>query len=58
MELYGDPNAVKLYTQPAQSPDLNVNNLGFFCSLQSKYYMTFPKNSIELMEMVEEVYKE
>jgi hypothetical protein len=51
-ELYGDPNAVKLYTQLAQSPDLNVNDLGFFSSLQSKYYMTSPKDS-----MVEQAYK-
>jgi hypothetical protein len=54
-ELYGNKNAVKLYTQPAQSPDLNVkNDLGFFASLQSMYYRTSPKNSsIDLIEMVE-----
>jgi hypothetical protein len=57
MELYGDPNAVTLYTQPAQSPDLNVNDLGYFSSLQSKYYMTSTKDSIELIEMVEEAFK-
>jgi hypothetical protein len=28
-ERFGDPNAIKLYTQLAQSPDLNVNDLGF-----------------------------
>jgi hypothetical protein len=52
-ELYGNKNAVKLYTQLAQSPDLNVNDLGFFASLQSMYYRTSPKNSIDLIEMVE-----
>jgi hypothetical protein len=57
MELYGEPNAVKLYTQPAQSPDLNVDDLGFFNSLQSKYYRTSPKNSVELIEMVKDAYK-
>jgi hypothetical protein len=46
MEMYGDPDAVKLYTQPAQSPDLNIIALGFSSSLQSKYYKTSPKNSI------------
>jgi hypothetical protein len=52
--LYGNEDApVKLYTQPAQSPDLNVNDLGFFASLQSMYYRTSPKNVIELIEMVE-----
>jgi hypothetical protein len=48
-ELYGNEDAVKLYTQPAQSPDLNVNDLGFFASLQSLYYRTSPKNSLELI---------
>ncbi|KAG7337821.1 hypothetical protein IV203_012706 [Nitzschia inconspicua] len=56
-ELFGDPTAVKLYTQPAQSPDLNVNDLGFFNSLQSRYYQTAPKDALELIEMVEETYK-
>ena len=55
-ELYNDRDAVKLYTQPANSPDLNVNDLGFFASLQSIYYRTSPKNSIELIEMVEEAF--
>jgi hypothetical protein len=54
LELYGNEDAVKLYTQPAQSSDLNVNDLGFFASLlQSMYYRTSPKNAIELIEMVE-----
>ncbi|KAG7339952.1 hypothetical protein IV203_025002 [Nitzschia inconspicua] len=56
-ELFGDPSAVKLYTQPAQSPDLNVNDLGFFSSLQSRYYQTSPKDALDLIEMVEETYK-
>jgi hypothetical protein len=34
---HGNKNVVMLYTQPAQSPDLNVNDLGFFASLQSMY---------------------
>jgi hypothetical protein len=54
-ELYGNENAVKLYTQPAQSPDLllNVNDLGFFASLQSMYYKTAPKDAMELIDKVE-----
>jgi hypothetical protein len=54
LELYGNEDAVKLYmTQPAQSPDLNMNDLGFFASLQSMYCRISPKNAIELIEMVE-----
>jgi hypothetical protein len=52
-ELFSDKNAVILYTQPAQSQDLNVNDLGFFASLQSIYYYKIsPKNSIELLTEV------
>jgi hypothetical protein len=51
LELYGNEDAVKLYTQPAQSPDLNVNDLGFFASLQSLYYKISPKNDLELIEI-------
>ena len=45
-------DSIKLYTQPAQSPDLNVCDLGFFASLQAHYYRTSPKDAIELIEMV------
>jgi hypothetical protein len=40
-ELFGNPNAIKLYTQPAHYPDLNVNDLRFFNSLQSRYCKTY-----------------
>jgi hypothetical protein len=53
-ELYhGNKNAVTLYTQPAQSPDLNVNDLGFFASLQSMYYKTAPTDALELIDKIE-----
>ena len=29
---------IKLVTQPAQSPDLNINDLGFFSSLKSRVW--------------------
>ena len=46
-------HARELYTQPAQSPDLNVNDLGFFASLQSMYYKTAPTDALELIDKVE-----
>jgi hypothetical protein len=55
--LVGYPNEEKLYTQLAQSPDLNVNNIGFFNSLQSRYYRIYPKNSIELIKLVDNACK-
>jgi hypothetical protein len=49
-ELLGDSNAVKLYTQLTQSLDLNVNDLCFFHSLQSRYCRTSAKTSVELID--------
>ncbi|XP_021773301.1 uncharacterized protein LOC110737253 [Chenopodium quinoa] len=42
--------------QPAQSPDLNVLDLGLFRSIQSLQYQSFPKNVDELVEKVIESY--
>jgi len=44
----------KLVTQPANSPDLNINDLGFFNALQSMHCCTTPRNEVELIEMVEQ----
>ena len=51
---------VELVTQPAQSPDLNVNDLGFFASLKSRVWgMNATGSSIdELVETIFEQYEE
>jgi DNA-binding transcriptional regulator YhcF (GntR family) len=49
---------VKLYTQPANSPDLNILDLGLFNAIQAAYYRTSPRNQVQLIEMVEKTYKE
>jgi hypothetical protein len=36
---------------------MNINNLGFFNSLQSRHYKTSPKNCSELIEILEDAYK-
>ena len=50
------PNAVmekglnlELYTQPANSPDVNVEDLGFFRSIQS-FNDSCPRNALELID--------
>jgi len=48
----------KLVTQPANSPDLNINDLGFFNALQSMHYCTTPRNEVELIAMVEKTFTE
>ena len=42
---YGLEGQINVITQPANSPDLNVNDLGFFNSLQTYYWQTNPKKS-------------
>ena len=44
-----------LYTQPAQSPDLNILDLGFFRAIQSFNDAT-PSSEMELIASVEEAY--
>lgn len=39
----GLKNKVFLYNQPAQSPDLNINNLGFFRAIEAIYKRECPK---------------
>jgi hypothetical protein len=47
---------IKLITQPAQSPDTNVCDLGFFAAWQADYYRKSPRNVVEMIAMVKESY--
>ena len=49
---------IDLYTQPPNSPDTNVNDLGFFASLQAKYYRHNPKSSFDIISMVQKSFDE
>ncbi len=48
---------LELYTQPAQSPDLNILDLGFFRAIQS-FMDAAPKDEFELIRAVEQAYKD
>ena len=48
---------VKLVTQPAQSPDLNVNDLGFFASLKSRVWGMKASSIDELVETIFDQYE-
>ena len=48
----GLQNKIKLVTQPPNSPDLNINDLGFFRALQTQYHMLCPRNAEQIIEMV------
>ena len=43
---------VELKTQPSQSPDLNVNDLGFFASLKSRVWRANASSVDELVQNV------
>ncbi|XP_057251783.1 uncharacterized protein LOC125498548 [Beta vulgaris subsp. vulgaris] len=47
---------IQLINQPAQSPDLNVLDLGFFRAIQALQYQSFPKNLDELILRVQDCY--
>jgi hypothetical protein len=47
---------IKLYTQPAQSPDTNINDLAFFRSIQTLYYEAAPTTEFALIKAVEDAY--
>jgi hypothetical protein len=52
------PDKIELVLQPANLPDLNINDLGFFNALQALYYQAAPKNAGEIITMVEAAYND
>jgi hypothetical protein len=58
LEELGLTDKLSIYTQPPNSPDLNILDLGLFNALQSVYYDEAPKNEVELITMVEKTYAE
>lgn len=53
----GDLN-IKVVYQPPNSPDFNVLDLGFFCSIQALQYRQAPKDVDELILAVQKAYNE
>jgi hypothetical protein len=49
---------VILDTQPANSPDLNINDLGLFNALQAAYYKTAPRDPVDLIDCVKKAHAE
>ena len=49
---------IKLYTQAAQSLDLNINDLAFFRSIMSLYKKAAPRTEFELIDAVKEAHHE
>ena len=48
----------ELVTQPVRSPDLNVNDLGFFASLKSRVWGMNASTMEKLVKTIFEQYKE
>ena len=57
-ELKKDGWKMKLLNQPANSPDYNALDLGFFNSIQSIQHQKAPSNIDELIQVVQESYWE
>ena len=49
---------VELVTQPSQSPDLNITDLGFFASLKSRVWGMNASSANELVETIFQQYEE
>jgi hypothetical protein len=58
LEQLGLTGKVSFYTQPPNSPDLNICDLGLFAALQAAYYDKAPRNEVELITMVEQTYND
>jgi len=58
LEALGSQGKTGLHAQPAQSPDLNVNDLGFFSALQSRHRCATQKNESELIAMVQAAFED
>ena len=54
----GLQNKILVFTQPPNSPDLNINDLGYFRALQSSYRQFSPSNEAEIINYVEQTYAE
>ena len=49
---------ILIYTQPANSPDTNINDLGFFRALQSRFHENCPRDEAEIIQYVSRAYDE
>jgi hypothetical protein len=58
LEELGLTNKITFYTQPANSPDLNILDLGLLAAMQAAYYEHSPGNPVEIIAMVERTYNE
>ena len=47
---------IDIYNQPANSPDTNINDLAFFCSIQSLYYDESPADEWQLIAAVQRAF--
>ena len=51
---FGVQQKINIYTQPPNSPDCNINDLGFFNSLQAEYNTCAPSSATDILTMVDE----
>ena len=52
VESMGLSDKIKLFNQPPNSPDLNINDLGFFRAIEAAHKKQSPKNYDDIIELV------
>ena len=52
----GEDDKIELYTQPANSPGLNICDLGLFAALQALHERSAPKDGLQLVDVVLEAH--
>jgi hypothetical protein len=52
------PGKISFEAQPPNSPDSNICDLGLFNAVQSAYYMSAPRNDMEIITMVTQAFDE
>ena len=54
----GVAEKIELVTQPSQSPDLNICDLGLFNAIQAAYRKEAPRGSFNIIDCVERAYEQ
>lgn len=52
------PDKILIITQPPNSPDMNVNDLGLFNAIQSRYWREAPRSSLDIIDCVRKAWRQ
>ena len=58
LQALGVDKQIDLYTQPSQSPDLNILDLGIFNAVQARYRQEVPRTKLDIIRCVNKAFNE